>query len=167
MSNEDSKAISRDDLFLLIGSYKNTVEMYMSILEKQNEISASQNKILETQNRILETQTHALHEFNKVTGELKIYINEIKELKTNLNSMCSTNQTALVSAIKGATDKIDAHNLGSVKNHGTTRTRLYVALGSTFGIVGSLITMIYLLISNHSQLKELLKLIAKAVGVAQ
>lgn len=163
--NGDQKAISRDDLFLLIGSYKNTVEMYMSIVEKQNEISATQAKILDTQNKIIESQITSLNEFSKVAGELHIYIDQIKEMKTSLSTTTSANQTALTSALKGVIDKIDNHNLGSVKNHGTTRTRLYIALGSTLGIVGSLITMIILIISKYNYVEELLKAIAKAVGV--
>lgn len=132
----DKEVLQKEDLFLLLESYKNSVEM---------------NTVISQQLR------NILEILRKCKDESSL-------LETNLKKDISQ----AITAIEKVSDKIESHNVESIKGIGTVDSAmgklgtkiiiLYFAIGS---VVVSLIWMVYQLIDKFDLLKE----IAIKVGV--
>jgi predicted PurR-regulated permease PerM len=128
--------IQKEDLFLLLESYKNSVEM----------------------NTVISQQLRTIHEV------LNACKDETSALETNLKELIEK----AIDAAEKARDKIDSHNVESIKDIGQIDRSvgkltnkiylLYIGVGS---IVLSLFWVIYQLIDKY----ELLVSIAKQLGV--
>jgi len=132
MAENDNK-LSRDDLFLLLESYKNTIQLNTTLCEQQKQILNKQNLVCDSITKIL---------------------NEIKYLvKINTEIDYKGNQKLVVDGIGNVKDKVDdvnntvklefsTHKMDVIKDHSGITIKLYIAFGGMISIIITLIGII-------------------------
>ena len=112
----ENKELSRDDLFLLMQSYKNTVESNTVLLEQQKKLLEQHNVIIEKQKDVTDVLNKVLEKFGTV-GDMK---GEVLE-------------------------QLNERHLSCVQDHGSIKQRMifiYAGIGVvTVSLVGLVITV--------------------------
>lgn len=112
--------LDRDDLFLLLESYRNTIELSTSVLERQEVLNASIERILNELVKICGNQVTITADIGKLPGEFRQLVD------------------ALCSGTAGKCDDlkatIDDLRNEQTKEHGSQNLRIYGA----FGVLGTL-----------------------------
>jgi predicted nuclease with TOPRIM domain len=107
-------ALDREDLFLLMESYENTISLNTTLLERQETLNANIERTIEELVGVCKNQARILDEVRQLTG-----------------------------AYQAGTDKImgamGAGRLAEVKEHSGHANRIYVALVGMLAIIATLI----------------------------
>lgn len=132
--------LDRDDLFLLLESYKNTIELNTTLLERQEALNASIERILGELVKICGNQVTIAADIGKLPGEMRELI----------DALC--NGTS--SRFEDLRDTIEDHRKEEIREHGSHNLRIYGA----FGILGTLtIALIGLIVKIWPSLSLLAK----------
>lgn len=113
--------LDRDDLFLLLESYKNTIELSTSVLERQEILNASIERILSELVKICGNQVTITTDIGRLPGEFRALIDS---LCSGTAGKCDELQKAIENNRKEA-----------ARDHNTHSLRIYGA----FGILGALL----------------------------
>jgi len=145
MSDGD-KLLSRDDLFLLMKSYENSVTLNTTLLDHQKQV-------LEKQNAILDKQKNTCEAINKILDKLKTFANNGIEMKQEMrdlknNYLKSQNSSSL-------------EHVNLSKEHTKINMRIYLSYAGLIAMILSLLTLINQTITKF----DLIDLIAKHLGV--
>lgn len=144
--NKSNNVLSRDDLFLLMKSYENSVTLNTTLLEYQKQLLNKQNELLDKQNNLCTS-------INQILIEIKTNIKTSDTLNTNIKQL--SNECA---NFKSET-AVACSNLS--KEHIGINMRAYLGYAGLGTIIISLISLIYKLFSKFN----LIDLIAKKLGV--
>jgi hypothetical protein len=112
--------LDRDDLFLLLESYKNTIELNTTLLERQEALNTSIERILGELVKICGDQAAIAADIGKLPGEIR---DLIEALCAGTADRCEDLKTA-----------IDDHRKEEAREHSAHALRIYGA----FGILGTL-----------------------------
>lgn len=112
--------LDRDDLFLLLESYRNTIELSTSVLERQEVLNASIERILGELVKICGNQVAITTEVGKLPGEFRDLI----------DALCS----GTAARCEDLQKTINGNRKDEAKEHGSHTLRIYGA----FGILGTL-----------------------------
>ena len=135
--------LSRDDLFLLMESYRNTIELNTTLLEQQKQIIEGNKKILDSNTEICERIEAVADKLDACTIELSKTHQQWNETRLQYNATNTQEHLKL-------------------KNHLNV---VVVAMGTLcVGIIGASIKAVYTF-SSWSEEIHLLEHIARAVGV--
>lgn len=158
---QHSKSLSRDDLMLLMESYRNTIQMHTTLLEQQKAVISSQNELLSKQDEILKKQHQVCTNIDTITKEVEGYIRKFDEL----NQAIKSKHQELVTNITGQTGnietKLDTSMLDTIKNYSSLRNRIYIALIGMGVIVVSLITLNITAFDKFETLNDIYVLLLK------
>ena len=117
-----------DDLYLLMESYRNTVELNTTLLERQEKINSDQQQILQNLLSVCESQNKILDGLHNIPTEMRVAI----------EVLCSST----AKKCDGITDDISdlektANNIHieAERNWGGIRNRLYVAYVGMLSII--------------------------------
>jgi len=142
--------IQKTDLYLLLDSYKNSVEISTVIMEQLRQIADLQNKFNDGGRDSLTKQQDVFRCLENIVSLLKKYSDDIESSNTRVHSKITDFEKNL--SIFEATQEGRFGKVGSKIN------LVYVGLGS---LVVSLLGIIYLLIEKLHLIAE----IAKQLGV--
>lgn len=155
--------LNRDDLMLLMESYRNTIQMHTTLLEQLKAVISSQHDLLSKQDDILKKQHTMCSNIETVTKDIDLHIKKFDDLNSNI----STTYTNLEKVISGQTGnietKLDDSNLTTVKNYSSLRNRIYIALVGMSLIVISLITLNITAFDKFDVLNDIYLLVLKLV----
>jgi hypothetical protein len=112
--------LDRDDLFLLLESYKNTIALNTTLLERQEALNASIERILDELVKICGSQVTIAADIGKLPAEIRDLIDV---LCSGTADHCETLKRS-----------IDDHRKEEAREHGAHTLRIYGA----FGILGTL-----------------------------
>jgi hypothetical protein len=115
--------IDRDDLFLLMESYKNTIELNTTLLERQEVLNQNIDRAMTEIAGLCAAQTAIMEEVKKIPAAI------------------TAHQTALVATIEG-------HRKNEIKEHSTHTNRIYVAMIGMGVIIISLVGLVAKLING-------------------
>jgi 23S rRNA A2030 N6-methylase RlmJ len=136
MINRDGKdKIDRDDLFLLMESYKNTIELNTTLLERQEILSQLQAKLIESISEVCGNQSKILQEIKSIPEALSSAANHLADELKRMNDAHSKE-------IQTLRDQLAQQRNAEVKEHAGFNNRLYVALSGMVGIVLALIGLL-------------------------
>ena len=125
MSN---KELSRDDLFLLMQSYRNTVESNTILLEQQK-------KLLEQHNIIIDKQKDVSDGLNKVIEKFGL----VGDMKSEVLEILSTNR------------------IGCVQDHGSIKQRM-IFIYAGIGVIGvSLVSLVITVFNKMDVIEKIAK----------
>jgi hypothetical protein len=116
--NARRAALDREDIFLLMESYDNTVTLNTKVLERQDVLNANIERLIKELMRVCENQAKILEEIQQIEpGTKKSFATILAELS--------------------------AMRLAEVKAHSGHNNRIYVALVGMVAIVASLIGLLF------------------------
>jgi hypothetical protein len=150
MPENGPQAMSRDDLFLLMQSYENTVQLNTTLLNQHQ-------KLLDDSKSLLEKHSEIIINLNSLTDKQQ----KISETITTVIDKISVLSEHHERNIENIEEKIDEHRVETLKDHNQQKTKIMV-IGATIGAIG--ITLLTLIVQIWSKY-ELLETIAKSLGV--
>jgi len=136
-----NKSLSRDDLMLLMDSYRNTIQMHTTLVEQQKVVIGLQHDLLTKQDSILNKQDDVCRTMENISKNLEGCANRFQEATTLVSSKCDELNTAISGKVEGVESKVDKSMFDSIKEHGSLKLRLYIAMGGMILIILSLITL--------------------------
>jgi hypothetical protein len=132
MNGKDNFPLTQNDLNLMMQSYENMILMHKTVLDQQTKTIDLLKEIVTKQDAISTKQMSSCNLLNGVGGKLD-------ECSTKL----SDSQIKLDGVGEKIKDKLESHNLDSVKEHGKIKNRIYVAYAGSGVIIIALISVIY------------------------
>jgi hypothetical protein len=116
-------------------SYKNTIELNTTLLERQELVNSMQIKLMESIKEICTNQSLILSEIKAVPDAFLTVAEKIAEQIKQLND----HHTAELRAIK---DNVSTGRNAELKEHAGLNLRIYVALSGMIAIVAALLGLI-------------------------
>lgn len=136
-----NKSLSRDDLMLLMDSYRNTIQMHTTLVEQQKVVIGLQHELLTKQDSILNKQDVLCRSMESISKNLEGCAERFREATTLVTSKCDELNSQISGKVEGVETKVDRSTLDSVKEHGSLKLRLYIAMGGMILIILSLVTL--------------------------
>lgn len=143
MDGSVEKSLSREDLTLLMESYRNTIELHTTLLEQQKQVLQFQHTIIEKQDSILGKQSKVCDKLTDVTKHLETCASNIAESNKSITATYLSIKKDVEDEVEKVGDKIEGTRVENVTQHSAITNKIYV------GMVGSgmiIITLIGLLI---------------------
>jgi hypothetical protein len=129
--------LDRDDLFLLLESYRNTIELNTTLLERQEVLNRGLEKILAEIIKICGNQADIAADIAKLPGDIR----------ASIETLCSST----VKKCEEVGKTIDNHRAAEVKEHAGLTLRIYAA----FSVLGALaVALVGLLIKIWPNLSK-------------
>lgn len=135
----DEKNLSRDDLMLLMESYRNTIEMHTTILEQQKQVIQFQHTIVEKQNSILVKQSNVCDKLTTLTQNLDTCAQNISKSNENTNNTYLSIKKEVENEVEKVGIKIEGTKIDNITQHSAITNKIYV------GMVGSAVIIIALI----------------------
>jgi DNA topoisomerase IB len=132
MANRDKDKIDRDDLFLLMESYKNTIELNTTLLERQEIVNGLQVKLMESLTEVCGNQAKILDEIKAIPEALASAATALTQELKNLNDLHAAELRAVL-------DQINKSRNAEIKEHAGFNNRIYVAMSGMIVIIIALI----------------------------
>jgi hypothetical protein len=139
MPDSVKKSLSRDDLMLLMESYRNTIEMHTTILEQQKQVIEFQHTIINKQDSILGKQIKVCDKLTTLTKNLGDYVNNIAKSNENTTNTYLLIKKEVEDEVEKVGTKIEKTRLDNVIQHSAITNKIYV------GMVGSALIIIALI----------------------
>ena len=136
-----NKSLSRDDLMLLMDSYRNTIQMHTTLVEQQKVVIGLQHELLTKQDSILNKQNEICNTMEHVSKNLEGCTSRFQEATTLVTNKCDELNNSISGKVEGVESKVDKSTIDSIKEHGSLKLRLYVAMGGMILIILSLVTL--------------------------
>jgi len=140
--------LSRDDLFLLLQSYENTVKSNQTLLEQQK-------RIIENHTELLKQQQDVITNTNEILRKAETFDEDLSSHSTNCE-----NKTESIE------NQIGANTVENIKSHSNLNVRMIMIATGLGGIVISLIALLERVWTKTSSIITLLEGIAKHLGVS-
>lgn len=146
--------ISKEDLFLMMRSYENTVRLNTSLHERQEVLVTEQGKVIENLSEITNKQAEINRHLVSLVDKLTRHADECTQSVTDITQMVTDNQADLLQV----SNEIRTESL---KNHGKTNNKLIAISGGFITVIIALITVFFRLWEKS----DLVDAIAKHLGV--
>lgn len=147
--------LNKDDLFLLMESYRNMIQMHATLLEQQKQIIELQNSIVSKEDDISSNQRETINKTNEILDKLNVYSLNLKDMNKNLLSSSSDIEKSILAKLDNMKDKIGTNQTDVTKQHTNINTRIYVAMAGSATIIIALIGLLVTFSDKLSLLKEI------------
>lgn len=142
-----SDELSKNDLYILMESYKNNIQLNTTLLEQQKQIMVLNSSSIEKQEELC-TRVDEL-------------IEKVKQCSVVISDNNSKLMTSLTLLSATMTTKIDDEFVKLSREHDKLSTKLYVAF---IGMTGIIISIIGLAVSFADKYHSVAELLKKHVG---
>jgi len=142
--------LSRDDLFLLMQSYENTIKLNTMLLEQHKKLIEDSNKILSRQ---IESTTKLGVIFDGIETIGSTLSHSLQEIRDRKNDIDQVKETVH--------EKMNSYHLEHIQLFGSLKTGLNITYVAITSLVISLLGLIYTVFTKL----ELLEKISSALGV--
>lgn len=92
MAKNSRPFVERDDLMLLMESYRNTIQLSTTLLEKQN-------VLIEKQNNLTELHRDVIRSLKEVSDNLRIHTEKVIESEHNLETLIKESTNSIKTKI--------------------------------------------------------------------
>lgn len=137
------EGISRDDLFLLLNAYKETISLTTSLVNEQKHLAEKHDNIIRKQDDIIDKQIKLCDKMDKVIESIGKHTEDLAKVQAGLTSGLKDN-------------RVECN-----KEHSTLKTNLIV---SYIGFGGLFATLVGVFV-KYSETLNILKLIATHFGI--
>ena len=141
---DELKHLNKDDLFLLMESYRNMITLHATLVEQQKQLMVSQTNMISKQDEISSQQNNICNKLARVAEKLEECISTLSKTKDDVGTQCGAIDRDLTSMSKDLT-----------KQHNSLGVKVYTSMGLMATIVVSLITMIYTLLDKYELLDKM------------
>ena len=125
--------LSRDDLFLMMKSYENSIRLNNTLLEQQKKLIDQHTDIIGNQIKANDMLTEHLTSISKNTENCATFLVGMKE---------------------DILEKITEHKEEDIKQFGQVRNKIYIAMGGSVLIILSLITLTISAFNKYGLIEE-------------
>jgi predicted PurR-regulated permease PerM len=157
----DEKGLNKDDLYLLMESYKNMITLNATIVEQQKQLMDNQDKIINKQEVLTTKQTQLCDRMNAIIDRIDIWTKTTKDGHDMLQDTCSGLEETVSEKLDKIIENQNSVNIENTKQHESLKNNMYgayVALGS---IVCSILGLFYFVYSHNDNAKQILTLLQK------
>jgi cysteinyl-tRNA synthetase len=134
--------LTKDDLVLLMESYRNMIIMHQTILDQSTKTIEKLDIIATKQEGISTKQGNICSSLSKITNRLDDCATVMKDSNINISGMSTK-----------ITDKINTHEKKSIEDHGKITNKIYlgwIGMGTIIiGLIGLTITITKILQHTH------------------
>lgn len=138
---DELKHLNKEDLFLLMESYRNMITMHSTLAEQQKQIIDLQNKIINKQDGLSLKQTQSCNQLRMITDEVRQMSGGLTTTNDNLQKSCSLLDKNIVSTMTTINERISESKLDVTKQHSMITNRIYITMGVMSTIIIGLITL--------------------------
>lgn len=167
MAGDVLNYLNKDDLFLLMESYRNMIEMHSTLAEQQKQIIELQNKIMTKQEGITLSQTRSHDHFDRIAEKLNECISTLKKTNETIAASCSSLENKVSNEVGVVNDKVGNYELESTKQHSSISTKIYVAMGGMATIIIGLITLVITILGKFNSIDEINKILNQILSLLQ
>ena len=157
---DELKHLNKEDLFLLMESYRNMITMHSTLVEQQKQIINLQNNMIKKQDEISLKQTKSCDQLSRITEKLGDCAENLSKTNDNVQTSCTALDKSIGASLDGVKDRISETKLEATKQHSGINLRIYVAMGAMATIIitilamgGTLIEKFSLIHNMHDMLK--------------
>jgi len=122
----------------------NMMESYKSNIEFNKQLFSSQEKILKDHGKVIDNLANITKYQEKMVMQFEVMIDKM----TTQNATCSASFSTAVSDIKSVGEKVDLHNVESVKGHDGLKGHMIAVYGTLGGVVAGLLGLVWTLMHH-------------------
>lgn len=149
-----SAPVDKDDIFLLLESYKNNIELTSTLLEQQKQLLNQQSEVIKKQNTLCDTMNKLLDKFDMCYTNANNIQTKLLESQGEIKKDVSSCKTDIKTDISGVKTTI-------LTDHNKLALLIYGMGGGLITLIISLIGFMYIWSDRFSLMKD----IAVKVGV--
>lgn len=146
--------LNKEDLYLLMESYRNMIQMHSTVSEQQRQIIDLQNNILSKQETISLYQSKSCDHLDRITQKLEICSVNLSKTNDVITSSCSSLDKTFDNGLGDIKDKLVSNQIESTSHYSKLTTKSYVTMGAMITVVISLIGLVVGLLDKYQMLKE-------------
>lgn len=157
----DVKGLSKEDLYLLMESYKNMISLNATLAEQQKQLMENQEKIIVKQDMLATKQTSVCDRINVMIDRIDTWTNATKGAHDEIQDTCIGLEESLEGKMSKILDNQTSITIENTKQHEGLKNHMYgayIALGS---VIVSVLTLVYFVYSHNDKASEILKLLQK------
>jgi hypothetical protein len=152
---DNAKHLNKEDLYLLMESYRNMIQMHSTLVDQQKRIIHLQNNIMEKQNGISENQIKTCNQLDGITDKLEDCSVNLAKTNENITGACTDLDKSLTSNVGNIHEKLGNNQLEITKQHSGINNRIYVAMGIMATIVIGVTTLAIGLLDERDLIQEI------------
>lgn len=157
----DVKSLSKDDLYLLMESYRNMITMNATLVEQQKQLLDSQVKIIERQDNLNVKQSQLFDKISTLVDKIDDWTDATKSGHAEIQNTCTDLEDLIVNKVDKLLEKTTDLNIENTKQHEGIKNHIYAAYIGLVGTVGSVVALIYFVFSHNDKADNLLKIMLK------
>jgi uncharacterized coiled-coil protein SlyX len=136
---DEFKHLSKDDLFLLMESYRNMIQLHSTLVEQQKSIMELQHTLIAKQDNISMKQVKTCDQLALIASKLDDCSNNLIKTNDNIQLACNNIDKNINGGIETVKDKMNGNQVEITKQHSGITNRVYIAMGLMGTIVIALI----------------------------
>jgi cysteinyl-tRNA synthetase len=124
--------LTRDDLVLLMESYRNMITMHQTILDQTSKTISIMENIVVKQDSTLSKQSQVCNSLQNITGNLSTISVNLSKTADKIDSF----ETDI-------TNQFNTHNIRTIEDHGKLTQKIYLGWIGMGTIIIGLVSLIY------------------------
>jgi len=157
----DVKSLSKDDLYLLMESYRNMITMNSTLVEQQKQLIDSQSKILDKQESLNSKHSQLVDKITSLVDKIDDWTDATKSGHEEIQNTCTDLESAMAGKLDKLLERSTDLNIENTKQHEGIKNHIYAAYVGLVGTVGSVVALIYFVFSHNDKADQLLKILTK------
>jgi len=157
----DVKGLSKEDLYLLMESYKNMITLNATLAEQQKQLMENQQKIFEKQDNLATKQQQFCDRVNLMVDRIERWTADAKMGHEEIQDTCSGLEENLSERLNGIRDANTQMIIDNTKSHSSLKNHIYGAYVGMGSMIISVLTLVYLVFSHNDKTNDLLSLLQK------
>jgi predicted PurR-regulated permease PerM len=164
---DELKHLNKEDLFLLMESYRNMITMHSTVVEQQKQIIDLQNNIISKQDNISTTQSHTKEQMKVITDKMNSWTSKLADSQKELQAAHIDMEKALTQSIDKVKEKLGDEKLDLTKQHSGINTRIYVSMGAMATIIIGLIALAMGLVDRYDMMQDMSEAIQEILNIVK
>jgi len=158
---DDVKGLSKEDLYLLMESYKNMITLNSTLAEQQKQLIENQQKIFEKQDTLASKQNQICDRVNLMADRIERWSSDAKISHNEIQDTCSGLEENLSEKLNELKDSSIQMTIDNTKSHSSLKNHIYGAYIGMGSIIISVLTLVYFVFSHNDKTNEILKILQK------
>jgi hypothetical protein len=157
----DVKSLSKDDLYLLMESYRNMITMNATLAEQQKQLIENQGKLLDRQDTLNSKQVQLFDKISTLVDKIDEWTDVTKSGHDEIQNTCTDLESVMAGKLDKIADRTTDLNIENTKQHEGIKNHIYAAYIGLVGTVGSVVALIYFVFAHNDKADQLLKILIK------
>jgi len=155
------KSLSKDDLYLLMESYRNMITMNATLVEQQKQLIDSQSKLLERQDTLNMKQSQLFDKISALVDKIDEWTDVTKSGHDEIQNTCTDLENTMVEKLDKLVDRTVNLNIENTKQHEGIKNHIYAAYVGLVSIIGSVLGLVYFIFVHNDKADKLLQILYK------